>query len=152
MTDDNDGAAGARGGLFQRGEGMTEVLVAIATPSLAKIGNQRIEDDEGGVGVPGPTPRAAGDPRGERGRLIRAVWNSKERDDALGITTGGIDARADGVEQIVFGGAERHCVEDRARHREEDRRGRCRTAKLTEGGCSAEPGSPSRTVSLPAGT
>src|SRR5918993_5089485 len=50
VTDDNDGAAGARGGLFQRRESMTEVLVAIATPSLAKIGNQRIEDDEGGVG------------------------------------------------------------------------------------------------------
>ena len=44
---------------------------------------------------------------GEGATDCRPVWNSKERDDALGITTGGIDARADGVEQIVFGGAEK---------------------------------------------
>jgi len=141
VTDDNDGAAGARGDLFQRREGMTEVLIGIATPSLPKIGNQRIEDDEGGAGVQDhrlEQQEIGGEGDGTTDCL--PVWNCKEREDALGITTGGIDARADGVEQIVFGGAEKDIAWGTELATGEGIAAGDASSELTEEGALAEPG------------
>jgi hypothetical protein len=120
---------------------MTEVLIGIATPSLPKIGNQRIEDNEGGGGVPDhrlEQQEIGGE--GEGTTDGRPVRNSKEREDALGITTGGIDARADGVEQIVFGGAEKDIAWGTELATGERIAAGNASSELTEEGALAEPG------------
>ena len=110
-------------------------------PPWPKIGNQRIEDDEGGVGVQDQRleqQEIGGEGEGATGSC--AVWNSEERDDALGITTGGIDARADGVEQIVFGGAEKDIAWRTELATGERIAAGDASGELTEEGALAEPG------------
>ena len=92
---------------FQGGEGVADVLIAVGVVAAVEEGHQGIDDDEGGVGADddGLEERdIAGE--GEGPAELAAVGDGEEGDDAAGVAAGGVDAGADGVVEVVFGGEE----------------------------------------------
>jgi hypothetical protein len=76
-----------------------------------QIGHQRIDDDQGHLEVANDLLQDGDVARDGEGSPERAaVGDGEERDDALGIAAGGVDAGADGVVQIVLGGENHHAA------------------------------------------
>ena len=155
MTDEDDGGAGALGRGLQRAQGMADVLIDAGTDPGGKKGDEGVEDDEGGIGLLDDgveDGEVAGE--GEGAAALAAIGDGDEDDDTLGIAAGGIDAGTDGVVDVVFGGEEEDAAwgsrfqspPGRASPRE------MRAASSQRRVLLPRPGSPSRTVILPAGT
>jgi hypothetical protein len=92
--------------------GVADALQALGTDAGREVVDELVEDDQGGIdaldeGV--EDGEIAGQGEGTTG--LGAIGDGNEGDDALRITTGGVDAGADGVVGVVLGREE----EDAAR-------------------------------------
>jgi hypothetical protein len=84
-------------------------LIAVGVVGPVEVGDERIDDQEGSLDVADEALEegdVAGDDEGTTG--LSAIGEGEQGHDASRIAPGGIDAGADGVDEIILGGEEDH--------------------------------------------
>jgi hypothetical protein len=104
VTDGDDGGAGALGDDFEAGEGAADSLIGGAEARREESG-EGVDDDEGGVDMADDVFEDGGVVRDDEEGVVGFLAGDGGGGDHAGrIAAGGVEARANGVDQIVFGG------------------------------------------------
>ena len=107
MADGDDCHPGALGEAFQRVKGTAHSLIGILVVTAGEKGDQRVDDQERGLGAGDDFLEdidMIGDGSKRPGRVV--IGQGRERDNAAGVATSGVDAGTDGVVGVVLGGHE----------------------------------------------
>jgi hypothetical protein len=103
MGDSHDGQTARGGQSCQRGEDGTNLGIRVAVDST-EVGAYRIDDDERGVRGSVDGHLELREVTGEiEGALLSRLLDSEEEFDSMGVGPGGVEARAERVDGIVFG-------------------------------------------------